>query len=407
MQQQKKHNTNGLVLSGGGARGAYEVGVMLFIRERLKKRLGRHLHFDVITGTSVGALNGTFYAATSEDEDNQAQRLARAWEGLQLEQLISLRAGDLFKAGRLLLGKEPAPPGPGTYRYGGILDTTGLEEFVCKLIPWRGIRQNLRAGRFKGLALSATHVGTGHTVVFLDTAEPIPVWSSNPFVRAVRCAIGPRHALASAAIPVLFPAVKVKRAFYVDGGLRNNTPMSPAIRLGANRLLVVSLRHKASQKEEEVKAKQHEADYPKPLFLLAKALNSLMLDPTEYDLERMQRINLILAAGQEAYGEGFASVLAAHDKSGGPLRQLQAVHIQPSEDIGAMAWRLIDRGGPKLSSRMARKLLQRLAAREARGEADMISYLLFDGEFCSELIELGFRDAESQEDELLRVFGEP
>jgi NTE family protein len=407
VQQQQTHSTNALVLSGGGARGAYEVGVMLYIRERLRKRLGRHLHFDYITGTSVGALNGTFFAATADDEDHQAQRLAKAWSGLHLEQLISLQASDLFRAGRLLLGKEPPPPGPGTYRYGGILDTTGLEEFVCRLIPWRGIRQNLRAKRVLGLAVSATHVGTGHTVIFLDTAEPPPPWSSNPFVRAVPTAIGPRHALASAAIPGLFPAVKVKRAFYVDGGLRNNTPMSPAIRLGADRLLVISLRHKASQSEENAKAKQHEADYPKPLFLLAKALNSLMLDPTEYDLERMERINLILAAGQKAYGDGFASVLAAHETNAAPLRRLDAVHIQPSEDIGAMAWRIIDRGGPKLSSRMARRLLQRLAAREARGEADMISYLLFDGEFCSELVELGFRDAEAQEDELLRVFGEP
>jgi NTE family protein len=264
----------------------------------------------------------------------------------------------------------------------------------------------LRSGKLKGLAIAATHVGTGHTVIFLDTAGPIPSWSRDPFVRAVHTAIGPRHALASAAIPVLFPAVKVKRAFYVDGGLRNNTPMAPAIRLGADRLLVISLRHKSTQLEENAKAKQHEADYPKPLFLLAKALNSLMLDPTEYDLERMQRLNVILEAGQRAYGDGFASVLAAHDPHNIPLRQLKAVHIQPSEDIGAMAWRLIDRGGPKLSSRMARSLLQRLAAREARGEADMISYLLFDGEFASELIELGFRDAEAQEDELLEVFGD-
>lgn len=406
VQHQQKHSGNGLVLSGGGARGAYEVGVLLFIRERLRKRLGHNLHFDYITGTSVGALNGTFLAATADDEEHQAQRLAKAWRGLHLEQLISLRATDLFKAGRLLLGKEPPPPGPGTYRHGGILDTTGLEEFVYRLIPWRGIRQNIRSGKLRALAVTATHVGTGHTVIFLDTPGPIPQWSRNPFVRAVRTAIGPRHALASAAIPVLFPAVKVKRAFYVDGGLRNNTPMSPAIRLGADKLLVVSLRHKASQTQENERAKQHEADYPKPLFLLAKALNSLMLDPTSYDLERMLRINKILDAGQEAYGEGFADVLAAHEVEGAPLRKLKAVHIQPSEDIGGMAWRLIDRGGPRLSSRMARRLLGKLASREARGEADMISYLLFDGEFCSELIELGFRDAESQEDELLEVFSQ-
>ena len=248
-------------------------------------------------------------------------------------------------------------------------------------------------------------MGTGHTVVFLDTAHHIPTWSQNPFIRAIPAAISPRHALASAAIPMLFPAVKVGRAFYVDGGLRNNTPMSPAIRLGADRMLVVSLRHKATQVEENAKALMHEADYPKPLFLLGKALNSLMLDPTEYDLERMEKTNAILRAGEAAYGSEFAKVISSKDRKDHPLRQLQAVHIQPSEDIGVLAADLLARGGPKLSSRVARKLLQRMAGNEAAGEADMLSYLLFDGEFACELLELGFQDAKAQEDELLRVFG--
>lgn len=398
-------SSNALVLAGGGARGAYEVGVLQFIREELPKRLGRHLHFDVITGTSVGALNGSFLAATATDEDHQAERLAKAWRDLHLEQLIALQPRDIFKAGRLLLGKSPPPPEPGTYRYGGVLNTAGLEEFVFRFVPWRGIRRSIRSGALKSLAITATHVGTGHTVVFLDSSERIPTWSQNPFIRSIPAAISPRHALASAAIPMLFPAVKVGRAFYVDGGLRNNTPMSPAIRLGADRMLVVSLRHKATQVEENAKAVMHEADYPKPLFLLGKALNSLMLDPTEYDLERMEKTNAILRAGETAYGSEFAKVISSRDRQHDPLRQLQAVHIQPSEDIGAIAADLLARGGPKLSSRVARKLLQRLAGNEAAGEADMLSYLLFDGEFASELLELGYRDAKAQEDELLRVFG--
>ncbi len=397
-------SSNALVLSGGGARGAYEVGVMRYIREQLPKRLGRHLHFDVITGTSVGALNGAFLAATATDPDQQAQRLAEAWRGLHLEKLIALGPRDIFKAGRLLLGKTPEPPKEGAYRYGGILNTAGLEEFVFGFIPWRGIRKSIRAGALKGLAISATHVGTGHTVVFLDTAEPITSWSHNPYVRAVPAAISPRHALASAAIPMLFPAVKVGKAFYVDGGLRNNTPMSPAIRLGADKLLVISLRHKASPAEEKAKAVLHEADYPKPLFLVGKALNSLLLDPTEYDLERMQRVNTFLDAGESAYGKDFANVIAAEDRQGSPLRRLDAVHIQPSVDIGGIASDLLARGGPKLSSRVARKLLHTIAGNEAAGEADIISYLLFDGEFASELMELGYQDAKAQEDELLRVF---
>ncbi len=398
--------TNGLVLSGGGARGAYEVGVMRYVREELPKRLGRQIPFDVITGTSVGALNGTFFAATAEDPAGQAKRLGAAWQGLLLEELIGLTSRDLFRAGKMLFGKAPPPPAPGTYRYGGLLNTDGLERFVFNTIPWRGIRKNLRSGALGSLALAATHVGTGHTVIFLDSKKDIPRWSRNPFIRPVRAAISPRHALASAAIPVLFPAVKVGKAFYVDGGLRNNTPMSPAIRLGADRLLVVSLRHKSTRDEAIHKAKVHEADYPKPLFLLGKALNSLLLDSTEYDLDRLLRVNEILEAGTRAFGSEFADIIAPPEKRASPMRPLQAVHIQPSEDVGEMASALVRRGGPRLKGKVARNLIRRVAGNEGTNEADMLSYLLFDGDFAAQLIELGWQDARDQEEELLRVFGD-
>ena len=397
--------SNGLVLSGGGARGAYEVGVMRYVREELPKVLGRQLVFDVITGTSVGALNGTYFAATAETPATQAMHLATAWSGLLLEELIGLGSRDIFRAGRMLLGTPPPAPGPGDYRYGGLLNTDGLERFVFNVIPWRGIRRNIRSGALSSLALTATHVGTGHTVIFLDTKKEIPVWSHNPFVRPLRAAIGPRHALASAAIPVLFPSVKVGRAFYVDGGLRNNTPMSPAIRLGADRLLVISLRHKSSQKEELAKVKVNEADYPKPLFLMGKALNSLMLDSTGYDLDRMRRMNQILESGTKEFGESFASLIAPPERRASPMRQLKAVHIQPSEDIGEMAAALVRRGGPRLKGRVAKNLVRRVAGNEGTNEADMLSYLLFDGDFASELIALGQQDARKHEEELLRVFG--
>src|SRR5262249_27390310 len=152
-------------------------------------------------------------------------------------------------------------------------------------------------------SVSATHVGTGHTVVFLSSSEPIPrEWSRDPFVRHRSARIGPRHVLASAAIPMLFPAVKIGDEYFTDGGLRQNTPMSPAIRLGADRLLLISLRHVKEPKSLE---KERTEAYPKPLFLAGKALNALMLDHTEYDLMRMQRINLILEAGRASFGNRF------------------------------------------------------------------------------------------------------
>lgn len=393
------------VLSGGGSRGAYEAGIIHYLRTDLAKRLGHHVPIDIITGTSVGAINAAFLAATMHDPDSQAAQLAAAWRALRIEELISLRPLDVVRAARMLLGGDPPPPPPGSFRYGGLLDTSGLERFVVRAIPWRGIDRSLRARHLRALSVSATHVGTGHTVVFLSSAEPVPrEWSRDPFVRHRAARIGPRHVLASAAIPMLFPAVKIGEDYYTDGGLRQNTPMSPAIRLGADRMLLVSLRHVATQ-SREVQIERSEA-YPKPLFLAGKALNALLLDHTEYDLARMQRINLILEAGASSFGDKFEDMMnhALVRLRGAPLRRIQAVHIRPSEDIGALASDFVRSGRMRVHGRVARRLIQRLAAGEARHENDLLSYLLFDGDFASQLIDLGRGDAAAKADELAQLF---
>ena len=395
----------GFVLSGGGSRGAYEAGIIHYLRTDLKKRLGRHVPIDIVTGTSVGAINAAFLAATQCDPETQADQIVSAWRALRIEELISLRARDVLRAVKMMLGADPPPPAPGSFRYGGLLDTSGLERFVLRVIPWRGIDRSLRSRALHAISVSATHVGTGHTVVFLSSAEPVPrEWSRDPFVRHRAARIGPRHVLASAAIPMLFPAVKIGEEFFTDGGLRQNTPMSPAIRLGADRLLLVSLRHVKPQ-PKEIERERTEA-YPKPLFLAGKALNALMLDHTEYDLQRMQRINLILEAGNASFGDKFESMMN-HELvrlRGAPLRRIHAVHIRPSEDIGALAAQFVNAGRMRVSGAIAKRLIHRLAAGEARHESDLLSYLLFDGEFANELIDLGRRDAAKKEDELAALF---
>lgn len=398
-----------LVLSGGGSRGAYEAGIVLFLREQLARRLGGHVPIDIITGTSVGAINAAFLAATSDDPESQPRRLVDAWRSLRIEELLSLGALDFIKGLRTLIGSDPPPPAPGAFRYGGLLETSGLERFVITNIPWRNIRRNLNKGSLHALSVSATHIGTGHTTVFVHSCEPVPVaWSKNPFVRHRSAPIGPRHVLASAAIPMLFPAVKIGDEFYTDGGLRQNTPMSPAIRLGAEKILVISLRHVASRNEEESMRKAREAAYPKPLFLLGKALNALLLDHTEYDLDRMERINAILEAGEDSFGPEFVSIIndRLQELRGAPLKTIRAMHIRPSVDIGVLASDFVKRGKATIASRTARRLISRLAARESTYENDFLSYMLFDGNFAADLIDLGYQDAARQEEELMRFFAE-
>jgi NTE family protein len=203
---------------------------------------------------------------------------------------------------------------------------------------------------------------------------------------------------------MLFPAVKIGEEYFTDGGLRQNTPMSPAIRLGADRLLLVSLRHVAQ--EPKVIQRERVEAYPKPLFLAGKALNALLLDHTEYDLMRMQRINLILEAGRASFGDKFEAMMNRElvRLRGAPLRRIQAVHIRPSEDIGMLAAQFVRSGRMKVDGIIARKLIQRLSAGEAAHESDLLSYLMFDGDYAQELIELGRRDAARKEDELATLF---
>lgn len=401
----------GFVLSGGGSRGAYEAGIIHYLRTDLAKRLGRHVPIDIITGTSVGAINAAFMAATADDPTSQAEQIVAAWRALRIEELIGLKARDALRAARMMLGGDPPPPTPGSFRYGGMLDTSGLERFVLRHIPWSRIDRSLRDRHLSAISVSATHVGTGHTVVFLSSAEPVPrEWSRDPFVRHRTARIGPRHVLASAAIPLLFPAVKIGDEFFTDGGLRQNTPMSPAIRLGADRLLLISLRHVKNQSQAPAVSAAIERErteaYPKPLFLAGKALNALMLDHTEYDLQRMQRINLILEAGHNSFGDQFEVMMNRElvRLRGAPLRRIQAVHIRPSADIGRLAAEFVNSGKMRVSGVIARKLIQRLAGAEAPRESDLLSYLLFDGDFAAQLIDLGRHDAAAKADDLAALF---
>lgn len=400
-----------LVLSGGGARGAYEAGVLSFVIEELPRRLGYRPSFDIVSGASVGAIHACYWMATlHEDDADRVARLRDVWDSMSLERVYRLSMADLVRIPLRLMGAPfvggRAPGGRLPERLPGLLDTSALEDLVLQRIPWRQLRTNLRASRGV-LCVSCTEIASGRSVVFVDGRRvSLTPWDYDPYVVARVSAIGPLHTLASAAIPLFFPAVRIGRHFYCDGGMRLNTPLSPALRLGADRLLLVALRHPPGPGEQELAGR--EVAYGNPAYLVGKVLNALLLDHIDYDLQRMRLVNSLLAGGEEAFGETFLpkinEIIKARRGSG--YKQVRECVVRPSEDLGRMAGRCFKERERSLSpARLVADLMMRSAAQGVpESEADLLSYVLFDGVYTRELFRLGRADAERQGDAIEALF---
>jgi NTE family protein len=400
-----------LILAGGAARGAYEVGVVMHILTDVAKDIGRPIPFDVLCGTSVGAINACTLAAHADQPVQRGELLERTWTSLRLDQVAKPSRGEFFGMVAGLVGRKRAPPGPGELRRGGLLDPRGIEAIIRRAISPDGIRRNLESGRITALTVSTTHVATGRTVIFLQRKEAaLPPWSRDPTVAVCSTRISAEHALASAAVPLLFPAVRIDGDFYCDGGLRQNVPLSPARRLGADGLIVVNPRFIPPEPPSVQIAQEHERDYPGPFFLFGKALNALLLDRIDADIDRLQRINLILEAGMRRFGPDFVDKINEELGDQGRIRglkRLRIVHIRASRDIGAMAAAYAR--SPEFTKRasgMIGTIIRRISEWEGAGEADLLSYILFDGEFSARLIDLGKSDARARHAELCAFFEE-
>ena len=272
-------------------------------------------------------------------------------------------------------------------------------------IDWRRIGINLAEGRLEAVSVAATEIATGRVVAFLEARDPAATWSGDPSLVSRKVELRVEHALASAAIPVLFPAVKIDDTYFADGGIRLNTPLAPALRLGADRVLVVPLRRGAGGDNELASARI--ASYTNPLFLYGKVLNALLLDHIETDLARMHVINGILERGERAYGPDFVGRInaAARYERDHPFRKVEDVVVRPSRDLGVMAGELV--ADPARVARVpawVRILRRTLGLAGEALEADLLSYLLFDRVYTEPLVELGFEDARRQEEALLRFF---
>ncbi len=403
-----------IVLSGGGARGAYEAGVLQFLIEELPKHLGKPIDFDIVCGTSVGAIHACFLAATADQASDRGKHLVKIWNDMRVDEIFKLTSADIVGIPRKLLGVRKVAQrlreGQRPDRLYGLLDTKPLEHLVLDSIPWRGIRRNLKAGNVEAICVATTQVATGRAVVFVERNGPqLPSWADQANIRMQSIRLSPMHALASAAIPMLFPAVRLGARYYADGGLRLNTPLAPAVRLGANRVLVIGVGRRASAPVSEEIAQQRTEGFGNPMFLLGKVLNALMLSPVDADLARLHLVNDLIRNGAETYGDDFLSRIneKALSKQGRPLQLIHDAVVRPSQDLGVMAGRLLAENEERLSlSPFLRFFMRTFGSGGEAREADLLSYLLFDSAYAAPLVELGRADARAQEDELAAFFSD-
>lgn len=399
-----------LVFSGGGARGAYEAGVVRYLIEALPQRLGRPVEFDILCGTSVGAIHACYLAGTADQDPGRATRLVDVWRGMRIDEVLPLSLRDLLALPRRLLGlrrvAERLASGDAPERIYGLLNTEPLERMVLSAIPWLSIRRNVREGRVQAVCVAATQIATGRVTIFIDSHQKrFDHWSIDRMIQPRPTHLKPTHALASAAIPLLFPAVRVGSTYYADGGLRLNTPLAPALRLGADKVLVIALRPNPDEHHDALLAEQRVEHYASPVFLFGKVLNALLLDHLDTDLARMRVMNQVLEAGEKAYGPDFLETLNEASHRVQRIRPIEDLVIRPSVDLGLMAGQILE----SLPEHSRRSPLVRLASRSLSdtgpsAESDLLSYLLFDGEFATPLAELGYADAAAQEEALCEFF---
>lgn len=370
---------NGLVLAGGGARAAYQVGVLAFVVEKAPE-----VNFPIIIGVSAGAINAAFLAGRRDGPTESLDALANLWNSLTVDTIFDTNLGYFGLTGARwawTLGGAGTSLGP---RVKSLLDTAPLRVFLSQQLDAEGIEANVNSGRLRALGLTATRYATGQSITFVHGAPGIRTWE-----RVRRCGratkIQVEHVMASSALPLIFPAISVDGEYYGDGSIRQAAPLAPAIHLGADRLLAVATRYSPTLDEVKLRAIR---GYPPPAQILGMLFNTLFLDTLEADAERLERINRVLAA------------LPAGSEPPNGLRKIDLLVLRPSRDLGKLA-----EGYKRMLPRSLRILLRGLGIQRIRG-ADLLSYLIFEEPHISAVMELGYEDALSHWSAIERFLAE-
>lgn len=363
-----------LVLSGGGARAAYQVGAVAALAEAAPS-----LDVSIITGVSAGAINAVALAGGRGPLSTTVRLLRRDWERLNPGNVFRVRPFSLLGATGRVLADVLTGRRRGRPAFRGLLDPSPLARYLDRHVRFAGIAENIARGRLTALALSATSYTDGATVTFVQGAPDVPTWSRARRY-AVRAPLGVGHVLASSAVPVVFPAVRLNGGYYGDGAVRQTAPLAPAIHLGATRIVAVGMRAALERRAPLTEP----GDYPSSAEVFGLLFHSVFLDALDADAERLDRVNQTL------------DWISPAKRSETGLRPIALLLLRPSRDLGAMARDYAHHLPPALAT-----VVRAMGGRRARA-ADFMSYLLFDHAYTGDLMDLGYHDTLARRDDIER-----